>query len=115
MIISLPWKERRMISRVAKLFCDMAMRGEGYDERVRQFWRISLYVKAGILYYNDAKTILTAMEEFQEVYQDAPSHKDPKGLYFGMKPAIVDLRALVKKEEEKRNSKNASVSAKGAK
>ena len=115
MIISLPWKERCMIAKVAKLYCDMAMRGEGYDDRIRQFWRISMYVKAGILYYNDAKTILTAMEEFQTVYQDAPSHKDPKGLYFGMKPAIVDLRALVKKEEEKRKNRSISVRAKSAK
>ena len=110
MRISLPWNERKVISEVAKFYCDMAIRGEGFDDRIRQFWRISMYVKAGLLYYNDAKTILTAMEEFHNLYKDSPAYKDPNGIYQGMAPAIKNLRALIEKEEAKREK--ASVSTK---
>ena len=109
MLIRLPWKERKVISRVAKFYCEMALHGEGYDDRIRQFWRISMYVKVGFLVRDDAKTVLTAMESFHELYKDAPAHKDPNGVYHGMEPAIADLRALLERTEK--NPKTTQVGA----
>lgn len=101
MLIRLPWKDRKMISEVAKVYCNMAMRGGGYEDRIRQFWRISMYVKVWFLSSNDAKTILVAMEEFQRTYKVASSFKDPNGIFRGMEQSTDNLRALVMKREPK--------------
>ena len=67
MLIKLPWKERKVISEVAKLYTDMAISGEGFDDRIRQFWRISMYVKVGLLSREDVRTIIVAMEAFHNM------------------------------------------------
>ncbi len=95
MLIKLPWKNRKVISEVAKFYCDMAINGTGYDDRIRQFWRISMYVKVGWLGREDAKTILTAMEAFEEMYRDKPAYKDPNGVFRHMGETIPKLRALL--------------------
>lgn len=95
MLIRLPWKDRKVISEVAKLYCDMAMTGDGYEDRIRQFWRISMYVKVCYLSPEDAKTILVAMEEFQRTYRNSSSLTDPKGTFYGLDQTIASLRAIV--------------------
>ena len=95
MLIKLPWKDRKTISEVAKFYCDMAINGTGYDDRIRQFWRISMYVKVWWLSREDAKTILTAMESFQEMYRERPAYKDPDGTFRNMEETIPKLRALL--------------------
>ena len=93
--IKLPWKERKVVAEVAKLYCDMAIHGDGYEDRVRQFWRISIYAKIGLLLREDLKTICTAMEAFNEYYQQNPSFKDPNGVFKDMDKIIPKLRALL--------------------
>lgn len=94
-IIKLPWKERKLVADVARLYCDMAINGEGYDDRIRQFWRISMYVKVGLLSRVDAETILTAMEAFQKFYDESPAFKDPDGSFKGLGTVIPKMRALL--------------------
>ena len=101
MLIKLPWKDRKVISEVAKLYCDMAINGEGFDDRIRQFWRISMYVKVGLLFDEDARTICTAMETFREMYQENPSYKDPNGIFRNMDVVIPKLKALIEQKSRK--------------
>lgn len=95
LVIKLPWRDRKLISEVAKLYCDMAINGEGYDDRIRQFWRISMYVKVGLLSRDDAETITTAMEAFRDFYEKSPSYKDPTGIYRGLGRVIPKMKALL--------------------
>ena len=94
-LIKLPWKERKVVSEVAKMYCDMAINGTGYDDRIRQFWRISMYVKIGLLLRDDLETIITAMEAFSEIYKENPRYKDPKGIFTDMEVIIPKLKALL--------------------
>lgn len=95
-ICKLPYKERRVIARVARLFCDLAMTGEGYEDRFRTFWRISLYVRAGFfLYRSDLETITTAMESFSEAYKVNPGFKDPDGFFKDTEKIVPKLKALL--------------------
>lgn len=100
-LIKLPWKDRKVISEVAKLYCDMAINGEGFDDRIRQFWRISMYVKVGLLFDEDARTICTAMETFREMYQENPSYKDPNGIFCNMETVIPKLKVLIEQKAQK--------------
>ena len=94
-LIKLPWRERKLISDVAKLYCDIAINGEGFDDRIRQFWRISMYVKIGLLSDEDTRTICTAMESFYEVYQNRPAYNDPDGSFRNLGKVIPKLRKLL--------------------
>ena len=100
-LIKLPWRERKLIADVAKLYCDIAINGEGFDDRIRQFWRISMYVKIGLLSNEDARTICTAMESFYEVYLERPAYKDPDGSFRNLGEVITKLRGLIKEKEVK--------------
>lgn len=92
--IHLPFRERKVLSEVSKLYCDMAINGEGYDDRIRQFWRISMYVKAGFLSLEDLNTICTASETFYEIYLQNPQGKDPDGQFRDLGAIIPKLRIL---------------------
>lgn len=94
-VVNLPWKDRKAISEVARLYCDMAINGEGYDDRIRQFWRISMYVKVGLLSMEDLETICTAMEVFHEAYQKNRSMSDPDGVFQNLEEVIRKVRALI--------------------
>jgi len=102
-VIKLPWKDRKLISDVAKLYCDIAINGEGFDDRIRQFWRISMYVKIGLLSDEDARTICTAMESFYEMYQNQPMYKDPDGSFRSLGNVIPKLRGLLEQKAAKSN------------
>ena len=94
-LIKLPYKDRKVVSQVAKLYCDMAISGEGFDDRIRQFWRISMYVKAGFLYKEDLATICTAMEALNEVNKSSGGIRDPKGNFKDLDRIIPRLRSLL--------------------
>ena len=94
-LVKLPWSERKVVSEVAKLYCDMAINGEGYDDRIRQFWRISMYVKVGLLSREDLETICTAMESFADVYRAQGGYKDPDGLFKNLDSIIPKVKNLL--------------------
>ncbi|MBR2696950.1 MAG: hypothetical protein IKE48_05535 [Parasporobacterium sp.] len=99
-LFRLPWKDRKLISEVAKLYCDMAINGEGYDDRIRQFWRISMYAKAGVLSRTDLETICTAMEAFHEAYKKDFAFKDPDGTFRNLDVVIPKVKALLAEKQK---------------
>ena len=95
-IAKLPWKERKVISTVAKLYYSISLRGEGYEDRMRQFWRISMYIKAGFfLWRADLETIITAMEAVYDAYQKNPALQDENVNTKSLSEIIPKLKALL--------------------
>ena len=94
-LIKLPYKERKVVSEVSKIYCNIASHNEGFEDRIRQFWRISMYVKAGFLYKRDLETICTAMEAFNEKNKTRAALRDPNGDFANLDIIIPKMKALL--------------------
>ena len=102
MIISLPWKDRKMMSSVAHIVYEMIAHQDLGVDRAQTFWRIYLYSKMGLLKKQDVRDILTAMESFSEVVKIQPQ-KDPNGDFKDIDGVISRLKAMMERKGLKSN------------
>ena len=95
-ICKLPWKERKVISTVAKLYYSIALRSDDYMDRYRQFWRISMYIKGGFfLWRADLEAIITSMEAVLDAYQKNPALQSEEVNIQNLSEIIPKLKALL--------------------
>lgn len=102
MIISLPRKDRRLMSDVASLYQRTIAEQDLGVDNAQTFWRISMYVKVGYLKKQDVRDILHAMEAFSEILKKNP-RKDPTGAYKELPDVIERLRALMERKHVSEN------------
>ena len=97
MIISLSYKDRKVIAGVAKVYTDMCQMQGGDEEQMTTFWRISMYAKIGMLKKQDVRDILVAMEAFDQARVANPQ-RDPSGEFDSLPQVIERLRAMMKRK-----------------
>lgn len=102
MIISLKWKDRKLMADVAKVTQDMIANQDLGVDRALVFWRISMYAKIGLLKKQDVRDILTAMETFSVVLKKQP-FRDPKGDFKDIDNVIARLKAMMARKGVEEN------------
>ena len=102
MIISLKWKDRKLMANVAYVMYQMIADQDLGVDRALIYWRISMYAKFGLLKKQDVRDILTGMEAFSEAVKRQPS-KDPTGAFKDIDGVIERLKALMKRKGVEEN------------
>ena len=95
MIVKLPYKDRKVISEVAKLYMDMEGRGGKDMFRMRQFKMIATYAKIGVLPRSDVEDMVVAMEAFYDAYIKNPHKMDPSGTFIRVGEVIPKMKELL--------------------
>ena len=94
MIVSLKWKDRTLMSAVARITQNMIAAQDLGVDRAQTFWRISMYSKIGYLKKQDVRDILTAMEAFSEILRKQP-FRDPNGDFSDINGVIGRLKEMM--------------------
>ena len=102
MIISLKWKDRKLMANVAYAMYQMIADQDLGVDRALIYWRISMYAKIGLLKKQDVRDIMTGMEAFSEAVKRQPA-KDPTGAFKDIDGVIERLDALMKRKGVEKN------------